>query len=71
MKIFAQRVLQPGGAAIIFPKKMIEIKIRCHFEYKKPFLTPKFCSRNFSQMHHFQDMNFLSPIEPLYSSSSL
>ena len=70
MKIFAQRVLQPGGAAIIFPKNG-QIKIRRHFECKKTFDTPKFCGRNFSQMHHFEDMNFLSPIEPLYSSSSL
>ena len=37
MKIFALKVLQPGDAAIIFFLKVVEIKIRQHFEYKKIF----------------------------------
>ena len=52
MKIFAQRVLQ--------------LKFDATFGIKKPFVTPKFCGQNFSQMHHFEDMNFLSPLDFLY-----
>ena len=40
---------------------MVEIKIWHHFEYKKPFVTPNFCGRNFSTMHHFWVWIFLSP----------
>ena len=54
-----------------FSKKWSKSKFDATLSIKKPFVTPKFCGRNFSQMHHFEDMNFLSPIEPLYSSSSL
>ena len=60
MKIFAVKVPQPGGTALIFPK------IDTNLSIKKPFVTPKFCGRNFSQMHHFEDMNFLSPLDFLY-----
>ena len=54
-----------------FSKKWSKSKFDATLSIKKPFVTPKFCGRNFSQMHHFEGMNFLSPIEPLYSSSSL
>ena len=54
-----------------FSKKWSKSKFHATLSIKKPFVTPKFCGWNFSQMHHFEDMNFLSPIEPLYSSSSL
>ena len=39
VKIFALRVLQPGGAAIIL-QKGLEIKIKLHFEYKKNIHYP-------------------------------
>ena len=54
-----------------FPKKWSKSKFDTTLSIKKPFLTPKFCGRNFSQMHHFEDMIFWSPLEPLYLSSSL
>jgi hypothetical protein len=67
MKIFAQRVLQPGGAAIIFPKSgRNQNSTPLCLSIKKTFVTPKFCGQNFSQMHHFEDMNFLSPLDSLY-----
>ena len=42
-------------------QKVVEIKIWHHFEYKKPFVTPNFCGRNFSAMHHLWVWIFLSP----------
>ena len=63
---FLPRKYSNQVALLSFFQKMAEIKIRRHFEYKKPFITPKFCGRNFSQMHHFEDMNFLSPLDFLY-----
>ena len=60
IKIFAQIVIQPGGA---FFQKVVEIKFCRHFEFKKTFVTPKFCGRNFSRMQHFENMNFLSPLD--------
>ena len=71
IKIFAQRVLQPGGTAIIFSQKWLKSKFDTTLSIKKPFVTLKFCDQNFYRMHHFEDMNILSPLEPLYSSSSL
>ena len=49
-----------------FPKKWSKSKFDATLSIKKPFVTPKFCGRNFSQMHHFEDMNFLSPLDFLY-----
>ena len=43
-----------------FFQKVAKIKIGHHFYCKKPFVTPTFCKRNFSRMHGFGDMNFLS-----------
>ena len=71
MKTFAQRVLQPGGTAIIFSQKWLKSKFDTTLSIKKPFVTLKFCGQNFYRMHHFEDMNILSPLEPLYLSSSL
>ena len=49
-----------------FSKKWSKWKFDATLSIKKPFVTPKFCDRNFSQMHHFEDMNFLSPLDSLY-----
>ena len=49
-----------------FSKKWSKSKFDATLSIKKPFVTPKFCGRNFSQMHHFEDMNFLSPLDFLY-----
>ena len=49
-----------------FSKKLSKSKFDATLSIKKPFVTPKFCDRNFSQMHHFEDMNFLSPLDSLY-----
>ena len=49
-----------------FSKKWSKSKFDTTLSIKKPFVTPKFCDRNFSQMHHFEDMNFLSPLDSLY-----
>ena len=49
-----------------FSKKLSKSKFDATLSLKKPFVTPKFCDRNFSQMHHFEDMNFLSPLDSLY-----
>ena len=31
--------------------------IQCYY-FKKPFVTPNFCKRNLSRMHHFRTVNF-------------
>ena len=49
-----------------FSKKWSKSKFDATLSIKKPFVTPKFCGRNFSQMHHFEDMNFLSPLDSSY-----
>ena len=54
-----------------FSKKWSKSKSDFTLSIKKPVVTPKFCDRNFSRMHHFEDMKSLSAIEPLYLSSSL
>ena len=54
-----------------FPKKWSKSKFDPTLSMKKPFVTPKFCGRNFSWMHHFEDMNFLSPVDCSYSFTSL
>ena len=47
-----------------FFQKVAKIKIGHHFYYKKTFVTSTFCKRNFSWMHGFEDMNFLSQTVP-------
>ena len=54
-----------------FSKKWSKSKFDAILSIKNPFVTPNFCDQNFSQMHCFEDMIFLSPLEPLYLSSSL
>ena len=49
-----------------FSKKRSKSKFDSTLSIKKTFVTPKFCGQNFSQMHHFEDMNFLSPLDSLY-----
>ena len=49
-----------------FSKKWSKSKFDATLSIKKPFVTPKFCGWNFSQMHHFEDMSFLSPLDFLY-----
>ena len=54
-----------------FSKKWSKSRFDTTLSIKKTFVTPKFCGQNFSQMHHFEDMIFWSPMESLYSSSPL
>ena len=49
-----------------FSKKWSKSRFDTTLSIKKTFVTPKFCGQNFSQMHHFEDMNFLSPLDSLY-----
>ena len=47
-------------------QKMLKMKNGHHFQAKKTFATPKFCKWTFSQMHRFEDMNFLSITAPFF-----
>ena len=44
-----------------FSKKWSKSKSDTTLSIKKPFVTPNFCGRNFSTMHHFWVWIFLSP----------
>ena len=44
-----------------FSKKWSKSKSDTTLSIKKPFVTPNFCGRNFSAMHHFWVWIFLSP----------
>ena len=47
-----------------FSKKWPKSKSDTTFTNKKTFVTPTFCKRNFSRMHRFGFMNFLSSMAP-------
>ena len=53
-------VCQPGGAAINFSKIALKSKSDNTFTSKEPFVTPNFCKRNLSEMHHFKTVNIFS-----------
>ena len=47
-----------------FSKKWPKSNFDTTLTLKKPLVTPKFCGRNLSQMHHFGNMNLLSLSDP-------
>ena len=68
-KIMFLRLLQPGGAAIIFPKKWLKLKMDNTLNNKKPGVAPTIWKRNFVLTLHIENMNIFSRNSFVYRNS--